>query len=241
MKFFQSEDGMKMRMLAMVAILVGLVALPAQAAKKLKESETPVKKKPSGKAAANRLRADWDMGELRMMRLVVEDAQFDPKLKASLGDTIDKFAQQQEDLLDQVEADPTTEPAVSRKRAKLYAAYMDKMQVVYKDPALKQDIARRMKALDKEIDAIAASAETLMAKLDAIGVTPEQKARIAPVAKEANKKVKAEVDKSETRSTKDKKNKDKVVASYKEVRKKLRQELTPEQREKLTKKFAEEA
>jgi hypothetical protein len=241
MKFFESEDGMKMRTLAMVAILVGLVALPTQAAKKLKEAEAPVKKKPSGKAVANRLRADWDMGELRMMRLVVEDAQFDPKLKASLGDSIDKFAQQQEDLLDQVEADPTTEAAAQKKRAKLYAAYMDKMQVVYKDPAVKQDIAKRMKALDKEIDAIAASAESLMAKLDAIGVTPEQKARIAPVAKEASKKVKAEVDKSETRSTKDKKNKDKVVASYKEVRKKLRQELTPEQREKLTKKLAEEA
>ena len=49
------------------------------------------------------------------------------------------------------------------------------------------------------------------------------------------------MDKSETRSTKDKKNKDKVVASYKEIRKKLRQELTPEQREKLTRKLAEEA
>jgi hypothetical protein len=106
---------------------------------------------------------------------------------------------------------------------------------------VKQDIAKRMKALDKEIDAIAASAETLMAKLAAVGVTKEQQDRIAPVAREANKKVKAEVDKSETRSTKDRKNKDKVVASYKEIRKKLRQELTPEQREKLTKKLAEEA
>ena len=149
--------------------------------------------------------------------------------------------QQQEDLLAQVEADPGTEAAVQKRRAKLYAAYMDKMQAAYKDPAIKQDIARRMKALDKEIDSIYASAETLMSKLDAIGVTPEQKAKIAPVAREANKKVKAEVDKSETRSTKDKKNKDKVVASYKEIRKKLRQELTPEQREKLTKKLAEEA
>src|SRR3954471_10767731 len=121
---------MKMRMLAMAMILVGLIGLPSQAAKKLKEAEAPVKKKPSGKAVANRLRADWDMGELRMMRLVVEDAQVDPKLKESLGDTVDKFAQQQEDLLDQVEADPTTEAAVQKKRAKLYAAYMDKMQVV---------------------------------------------------------------------------------------------------------------
>ena len=53
--------------------------------------------------------------------------------------------------------------------------------------------------------------------------------------------MKAEVDKTETRSAKDKKNRDKIVASYKEARKKLRQELTPEQREKLNKKLAEEA
>lgn len=231
---------MKMRIVAMM-ILVGLIGLPTQAAKKLKEAETPAKPRPNGRAAAARLRADWDLGELSMMKLVVEDAQFEPKLKASLGDSVEKFERQQEDLLAQVEADPSTEAAVQKRRAKLYNAYMDKMQVVYKDPAVKHDIAKRMKALDKEIDAIAASAETLMAKLDAIGVTPEQKAKIAPVAKEANRKVKAEVDKSETRSTKDKKNKDKVVASYKEIRRKLRQELTPEQREKLTKKLAEEA
>jgi hypothetical protein len=233
---------MKMRMLAMVLIVLGLMVSAADAAKKLKpEAEAPAKPKTSGKAAAQRLRAEWDMGELRMMRLVVDDAQVTPELKVKLGDSVDKFAQQQEDMLAQVEADPTTEAAVQKKRAKLYAAYMDKMQAVYKDPAVKQDIARRMKALDKEIDAIAASAETLMAKLAAVGVTKEQQDRIAPVIKDANKKVKAEVDKSETRSAKDKKNRDKVVASYKEARKKLHQELTPEQREKLTKKLAEEA
>jgi hypothetical protein len=237
---------MKMRMLTIAAIMVGIMAPAAHAAapkkKKVKpETQAPVQKKPSGKAAANRLRAEWDMGELRMMRLVVDDAQFAPELKASLGDSVDRFVQQQEALLDQVEADPSTEAAAQKKRAKLYAAYMEKMSVVYKDPAVKTDIARRMKALDKEIDSIYASAEKLMSSLDAVGVTAEQKARIAPVAKEANRKVRAEVDKSETRSTKDKKNKDKVVASYKEIRKKLRQELTPEQREKLTRKLAEEA
>jgi uncharacterized protein YajQ (UPF0234 family) len=235
---------MKMRILALVAILVVLTPFAVHAAKDGKfvpAADTPVKKKPSGKAAAARLRADWDMGELRMMRLVVDDAQFAPELKAKLGDAIDKFAQQQEDLLDQVEADPSTEAAVQKRRAKLHAAYMEKMQVVYKNDDLKKDIAKRMKALDKEIDAIAASAETLMAKLAAVGVTKEQQDRIAPVIKDANKKVKAEVDKSETRSAKDKKNRDKVVASYKEARRKLRQELTPEQREKLTKKLAEEA
>jgi hypothetical protein len=234
---------MKMRTLATVALLVAVSTLPVQAAKKLKpEAEAPVKKKPAdGKAAAARLRAEWDMGELRMMRLVVDDAQFAPELKTSLGNSIDKFAQQQEDLLDQVAADPSTEDAARKKRAKLNAAFLEKMQVVYQNDDVKKDIAKRMKALDKEIDAIAMSAENLMAKLDAVGVTKEQKDRIAPALRDANRKVKAEVDKSETRSPKDKKNRDKVVASYKEARKKLRQELTPEQREKLTKKLAEEA
>jgi hypothetical protein len=234
---------MKMRTTIVGLLVVLSLALGAGKSKLAPAADTPVKKKPAanGKAVAARLRADWDMGELSMMKLVVEDSQVDPQLKVSLGDTVTKFMQQQEDLLAQVEADPSTEAAVQKRRAKLYAAYMDKMQAVYKDPVVKQDIAKRMKALDKEIDSIYASAETLMAKLDAVGVTPEQKAKIAPVAKEANRKVKAEVDKSETRSTKDKKNKDKVVASYKEIRKKLRQELTPEQREKLTKKLAEEA
>ena len=235
---------MKMRTLAVVAILFGLSPMLLGAGKDRRltpAADAPVKKKASGKAAAQRLRAEWDMGELRMMRLVVEDAQVSPELKAKLGDSVDKFADQQEEMLAQVEADPSTEAAVQKKRTKLFAAYMDKMQAVYKDPAVKQDIAKRMKALDKEIDAIAASAETLMAKLAAVGVTKEQQDRIAPVAREANRKVKTEVDKSETRSTKDKKNKDKVVASYKEIRKRLRQELTPEQREKLTKKLAEEA
>jgi hypothetical protein len=233
---------MKMRMLLAAGLGLSLM-LGAGKGKLAPAADTPVKKKPAanGKAVAARLRAEWDMGELSMMKLVVEDAQVAPELKAKLGDTVERFTQQQEDLLAQVEADPSTEAAVQKKRAKLYAAYMDKMQVVQKDPAVKADIAKRMKALDKEIDSIYASAESLMSKLDAVGVSPEQKAKIAPVAKEANKKVKAEVDKSETRSTKDKKNKDKVIASYKEIRKKLRQELTPEQREKLMKKLAEEA
>src|SRR5262245_31267763 len=111
---------MRMRILVMAAIVaaLGVPALHAAAPKQKKvkpETQTPAPKKPSGKAAANRLRAEWDMGELRMMRLVVEDAQFSPALKSSLGDSIDKFAQQQEDLLDQVEADPSTEAAAQKK------------------------------------------------------------------------------------------------------------------------------
>src|SRR2546421_12504970 len=123
---------MKMRILAIVAVVVGCICLSAEAAKKLKpEAEAP-KTKPSGKAAAARLRADWDMGELSMMKLVVEDAQFDPQLKASLGDTITKFTQQQEDLLAQVEADPSTEAAAQKRRGEASPAPTGEKQGVFK-------------------------------------------------------------------------------------------------------------
>src|SRR2546421_5308371 len=140
---------MKMRMLVMVVAVVGCICMSAEAAKKLKPEEAAPKTKPSGKAAAARLRADWDMGELSMMKLVVEDAQFDPQLKASLGDTITKFTQQQEDLLAQVEADPSTEAAAQKRRGELSAAHMGKKQGVYKKTELKKKNAPHMKTLEK--------------------------------------------------------------------------------------------
>ena len=139
---------MKMRMLAMMVVVVGLIGFPIHAAKKLKEADTATtKSKGNGKAAAARLRADWDMGELSMMKLVVEDAQIDPKLKASLGDSVTKFTQQQEDLLAQVEADPSTEAAVQKKRAKLYAA-ADDFRLAHSDDRRPYIYARRRARAD---------------------------------------------------------------------------------------------
>jgi len=235
---------MKMQIVSVLVLLLAVPSLGAQTAKQKKKAAAAEAAKPKpvdGRGIAKRLRGEWDLGELKMMRVVLEDAQYSPDLKASCGEAIDTFAKQQEDLLSQVEADGNFEDTARKRRAKYEAAFNQKMQALYANPEFKADMARRLKALDKEIDAIAMSAEKLMATLDSVGVTPEQKAKIAPVAREANRKVRAEVDKSETRSARDKKNKDKVVASYREIRKKLRQELTPEQREKLTKKLAEEA
>src|SRR4051794_33063600 len=233
---------MKMRIMMIVMAVVGICALSAQAKdKKAKNPVADAAKKPDGKAIAKNLRAEWDMGELKMMSVVIDDSTYAPDLKKSFSDAIDKFTQQQEDLLAQVEADANFEATARKKRVNQNAAFQEKMQAAYANPEFKKDMARRMKALDREIDAIAASAEKLMATIDSVGVTPEQKAKIAPVVKEANRKVKAEIDKSDTKSAKDKKSRDKIVASYKDARKKLRQELTPEQREKLTKKLAEEA
>src|SRR5258705_3288072 len=236
---------MKMQIVTIMALVLGISAFPAEAAKekKAKTNQDVTAKKPAvdGKAVASKLKGEWDMGELKMMRVVIDDGQYAPQLKTSLADAIDKFTQQHEDLLAQVEANPDYEATARKKRANMNAAFEEKMQAAYASPEFKKDMARRMKALDKEIDAIAMSAEKLMAALDTVGMTKEQKDKITPVVKEANKKVKAEVDKSETKSPKDKKSRDKIVASYKDARKKLRQELTPEQREKLTKTLAEEA
>jgi hypothetical protein len=236
-------------------LLVGLTALPAPAATKQEKQEkkkkaaqkaekaekAAVKQPVDGRRIAKTLRGEWNLGELEMMRVVLEDAQYSADLKSNCTAALDQFTRQQEELLAQVEADGSLEGMARKRRATYYSAYMEKMQALYANPEFKADMAARMKALDKEIDTIYASAEKLMAALDSVGVTAEQKARIAPVVKDANRKVKAEVDKSETRSTRDRKHKDKIVASYKEARKRLRQELTPEQREKLNKKLAAEA
>ena len=218
---------MKMRIVMILAVVLGISALSAGAAKEKKgktNADVAAPKKPpmDGKKVAAKLREEWDIGDLKMMRVVIDDSQYSPELKTSFANAIDKFSDQQEDLLDKVEADASFEAAARKKRANANAAFQEKMQAAYANPEFKKDMARRMKALDKEIDAIAASAEKLMAALDSVGVSKEQKDRIAPVVKEANKKVKAEVDKSETKSAKDKKSRDKIVASYKEARKKMR-------------------
>src|SRR5437773_10182834 len=95
---------MKMRN-GMRVVVVALCALSAGAAKDKKgktnaDVTAATKKAADGKAAAARLRADWDMGELKMMRVVIDDSQYSPELKTSFANAIDKFTDQQEDLLE---------------------------------------------------------------------------------------------------------------------------------------------
>src|ERR1051325_7505717 len=149
---------MRMRTSIIVSVILSLAALAAAA----KEKAVAKAAAPSGKAVAASLRAEWDVGELQMMRVAIDDVQYAPELKKSFSDAIDKFAQQQDALLAQVEADPSYEASARKKRTNQNAAFQEKMAAAYANPDFKKDMTRRMKALDKEIDAVAASAEKLM-------------------------------------------------------------------------------
>jgi hypothetical protein len=221
-------------------IVIALLCCPVIAlAAKNKSSKTAASAS-AGQSAADRLRAEWDMGYYRMMKLVADDANFDPALKQSLGDAADKFVQQQEDLLAQVAKDPKAEADVQKQRAALLAAFTAKMKDVNNNPAMQKEIARRMKAMNKEIDTLATSADAIMATLDQIGATKEQKDKIRPALKDASTKVKKTVDDSDTKSIADKKVRDAAVSHIKDAHRKIHDTLTPAQREKLLKKLADE-
>ena len=226
------------RRLLLPLTLIALLATTAFAAKPkpAKSAAAPS----AGQSAADRLRAEWDLGYYRMMKLVADDATFDPALKQSLGDAADKFVGQQEDLLTQVTKDPKFEPQAQKQRAGLLSAFNARMQDVTANPAFQKEIARRMKAMNKEIDTLAASAEALFAKLDEVGVTKEQKDKLRPALKDAAAKVKTEIDQSDSKSVSDKKFRDRAVTHVKDAHRKLRETLTADQREKLLKKLAEE-
>jgi hypothetical protein len=192
-----------------------------------------------GKAVAARLRAEWDTGTTRMMQLVIDECRFSPKLKASLATSVGKLLDQQDALIEKVEQDPSFESTARSRRAKLNAEFMDQMKVVYQDKALNKEFGRRMAAMEREIDDVAAGTERLLANLDAIGVSKEQRAAIKPLADEASTNVKNEVrKKSRTGSVKDPEARDAAVKTYKTTRQKIRQQLTPEQQEKLKEKLA---
>jgi hypothetical protein len=240
---------MKLRQFIQLLALCSLLALSTAAQRKPRtndpKADAPATarkpdQKQSGAAVAARLRADWDLGQLRMMRLVIDEGSFDANLKQSLGEAIDGFAQKQEDLLAEVAASPDKEASIQSQRAKLQAAFAQKMKVVNDSDAMRKEMTTRLKAMDKEIDVIAKSADGIFAHLDAVGVTKQQKDKLRPAVKDASDKVRGTVDKSETRSTKDKKSREQVVAHWQVVHRKLRDNLTPEQREKLVKKLADE-
>lgn len=230
------------QLIALFALVTPLAAAPRKARKSDDAPTTAGKPDPkqSGSAVAARLRADWDLSQLNMMKMVLEEGSFDAKLKQSLSDAIDTFAKKQEDLLKQVAAAPDKEASIQSQRGKLQAAFNQKMKVVNDSDAMRKEMTTRLKAMDKEIDVIAKSADDIFTRLDAVGVTKQQKDNLRPAVKAASDKVRSTVDKSETRSTKDKKSREQVVAHWQEVHRKLRDNLTPEQREKLVKKLAEE-
>lgn len=243
----------QMRIAAM-ALMVGWVMVPAMAQsqkptpaeRKTAAEKAPAKtpaQKPAAKAPARNvaaeLRAEWKVGELKLTREAIDDGAFPPDIKASAMAAVDWFLGQQEKLIGT--ADNSAGEARARKaHPKLEAQFRQRMSGIYDDPQLMAELQRRLKALNKEMDRLAKGADALFADMEAVGLTPAQKAKLKPVVEQASSEVKSTVGKSASKSTKDPKARDEVVGTYNAARKKIKQELTPEQREKLAKKLAEE-
>jgi hypothetical protein len=207
------------------------------------DDDSPGARKPrkaDGASIAAKLREEWDVGTTRMFRLAVDDSKFSPELRKTLADASDKFADEQESLLTQVEKDPSFESTARSRRAEAEVEFTKTLNTAYKDPAVQKEMARRMKAMEKEIEQVATGADALLASLDEVGATKEQKAKLKPILAQASAEVKGEVDRSDSKSPRDRKAKAKVVKAYKNARKALSETLTEEQKEKLTKKMAGE-
>jgi hypothetical protein len=193
----------------------------------------------SGKSAAAELRAEWEVADLKLTREAVDDTSFTPAVKSAAVEALETFISEQQQLLKLVEQSPETEPKARKQRAKMQQAFMQRMAVVNENPQLKRELTTSVRALNKEIDEIAQSANALFSRLEQVGLTAEQRQKLKPVVEDANQKVRGAVEKSKTKSTKDRLGRDEVVDTWKESRKKVKQHLTPEQREKLKQKLAE--
>lgn len=233
--------------LVMAGVLAGGMSLGA-AVKKPAAAKPTAKSpaKPAAKAAAKdadtaaELRAEWKLGELKLTREAVEDGNFPPDIQGAATAAVDWFLDQQEGLIAKA-GDSAAEEARARKaQPKLEAQFRQRMAGIYENPQLMAELTRRIKALNKEMDKLAKGADALFADMESVGLTPAQRAKLKPVVASASDDVKKTVAKSASKSTKDPKGRDEVVAKYKAARKKINQELTPEQREKLAKKLAEE-
>jgi hypothetical protein len=233
--------------LVMAGVLAGGTSLGAAAKKPA--AAKPVAKaaaKPAAKAAAKdadpaaELRAEWKLGELKLTREAVEDGNFPPDIQEAAIAAVDWFLDQQEGLISKAGNSAADETRARKAQPKLEAQFRQRMAGIYDNPELMAELGRRLKALNKEMDKLAKGADALFADMESVGLTPAQKAKLKPVVASASDDVKKTVAKSASKSTKDPKGREEVVAKYKAARKKINQELTPAQREKLAKKLAEE-
>lgn len=191
-------------------------------------------------SAPKSLRAEWELADLKLTREAVDDTTFKPQVKSKAADALDAFIAEQEQLIAQIEQSPETEAKARKQRAKLHAAFMQRMAVVYDDPKLKQELTTCVRAINREMDDMAESAGKLFSRLEQVGLTPEQKQKLKPVVEEGNKQVRQAVEKSRSKSTKDQAVREEVVDKFKESRKKVKQHLTPEQRATLKQNLAAE-
>ena len=202
------------------------------AKKAIAQADAPAQPAANGKEAGKKLRSEWDLGELKLTRDAVDEAAMPADIKSAAGQAVDWFLSQQEALISDVQKNPQNEPKARQQRAKLEQSFKQRMSAVYDNPALMKELGKQLRAMKKEMEEMCVSADKIFQRLDAVGCTPEQKKKIAPVVADAQKKI-------NNARTKDEK--EEAVANYKDARNKVRQNLTAEQKEKLKKKLADEA
>lgn len=219
-----------------MALFLAAWAAPAHAA----QARRPAAAKPAAADSGKRLRTEWKLSELKLQREAVDDATFAPDIKKSAIAAVDLFVQQQEGLIAQAEKSPQAEAKVRQTRQQLETQFKQKMSAIYDNPKLMAELGKRMKALEKEMEELSDSADKAFARLDTLNLTPEQAARIRPVVKDANARLKQAVAKAPSKSPKDQAVREDAVKEYRTARAKVRQALTPQQRAKLAQKLAEE-
>ena len=218
--------------------LLACITLPALAAKPPKPAAKP-DAAPAAPASVQ-LRQEWKMGDLKLTHEAVEDATYPPDIRKSAIDAVDWFLSQQESLLADVDSKPGNIAKARQARPNIEAQFQQKMAVIYGNPQFKAELDRRMAALDKEMDDMADGAQKLFAKLDASGISAKQKADLKPLITSASKQLKTVKDKADTGSTKDIKVREEAVQKFRQAKAAIKQQLTPEQKEKLRKKQVED-
>ena len=180
------------------------------------------------------------MGDLKLTHEAIDDASYPPDIRQSAISAVDWFLGQQESLLADVDAKPENAVKARQTRPTIEAQFRQKMAVIYTNPQFKAELDRRLAALDKEMDDMAEGANKLFAKLDASGITPQQKADLKPLIAKASKQMKAVKDKADTGSTKDAKVREEAVQNLCQTKAAIKQKLTAAQKEKMKKKQVED-
>jgi hypothetical protein len=219
-------------------LLSGLIVAPALAqrapARRPTRQQTPAK----ATGTSSDLRAEWNMGDLKLTKEAVDDGNFPPDIKSAAIQAVDWFTGQQESLLAGVDKDPKAEAGARKTRAQLEQQFNGKMKIITADAKFQAELTRQLKALNKEMDDMASSADKMFANLDAVGVTKDQKAKLTPAIKEANAQLKTAAGKTATKSVKDRQARDDAAKALQSAHAQLKATLTKAQRDKLAAKLA---
>jgi hypothetical protein len=177
------------------------------------------------------LRGEWKIPDLKLTREAIDDSSFPPDIRQSAIEAVDWFLSEQEKLITDAGKQTDGVAKARQARAPLQKQFEQKMAVITSNPAYKAELEKRLAALEKEMDDLAAGASKLFADLDAAGLTPQQKARLQPTVDQAGQKLKTA--KATAGTLKDEAVREDAVDRLQEARQAVKQQLTPEQRAKM--------